>query len=82
MRLHNDWIQDLYIKETLIPREKIKNEDSENFSEQKNSSREKDFYCENGNTVFTEEFHLKRGYCCKNNCRHCPYGKRSSKIKS
>ncbi|WP_323756859.1 DUF5522 domain-containing protein [Roseivirga sp.] len=24
--------------------------------------------------VFTEKYHLKRGYCCKNGCRHCPYG--------
>ena len=24
--------------------------------------------------VFTETWHLKRGRCCKNNCRHCPYG--------
>jgi hypothetical protein len=32
------------------------------------------FYMENGFVVFTEAFHLKRGYCCKNGCRHCPYG--------
>ncbi|MGW8121082.1 MULTISPECIES: DUF5522 domain-containing protein [Roseivirga] len=24
--------------------------------------------------VFTAKYHLKRGYCCKNGCRHCPYG--------
>jgi hypothetical protein len=23
--------------------------------------------------VFTKEFHLSRGYCCGNGCRHCPY---------
>jgi len=27
-----------------------------------------------GYKVFTEAFHLKRGYCCKSGCRHCPYG--------
>jgi hypothetical protein len=27
-----------------------------------------------GFKVFTEKYHLKRGYCCKNGCRHCPYG--------
>ena len=27
-----------------------------------------------GYKVFTEKFHLKRGFCCKNGCRHCPYG--------
>lgn len=32
-----------------------------------------DFYIENNNWVFTEWYHLKRGYCCNNNCRHCPY---------
>jgi Family of unknown function (DUF5522) len=31
------------------------------------------FYWENGLMVFTEAYHLKRGYCCKNGCRHCPY---------
>jgi len=33
------------------------------------------YYMENGLVVFTEAFHLKRGYCCKNRCRHCPYDK-------
>jgi hypothetical protein len=32
-----------------------------------------DFYMENGNVVFTAAYHLKRGTCCKNGCRHCPY---------
>lgn len=27
-----------------------------------------------GFKVFTEKFHLKRGYCCRSGCRHCPYG--------
>ena len=27
-----------------------------------------------GFTVFTELAHLKRGKCCGNQCRHCPYG--------
>lgn len=33
-----------------------------------------DYYIENGLYVFTTWFHLKRGACCKNGCRHCPYG--------
>jgi Family of unknown function (DUF5522) len=33
----------------------------------------KDFYFEKGFMIFTEAYHLKRGYCCKNGCRHCPY---------
>lgn len=26
-----------------------------------------------GYSVFTKDFHLKRGTCCGNRCRHCPY---------
>jgi len=34
-----------------------------------------DYYLnENGLLVFTEAYHLKRGYCCRSGCRHCPYG--------
>ncbi len=32
------------------------------------------YYMENGLMVFTRAFHLKRGYCCRSGCRHCPYG--------
>tara|TARA_R110000868_G_scaffold82146_1_gene232078 strand:+ start:387 stop:551 length:165 start_codon:yes stop_codon:yes gene_type:complete len=36
-----------------------------------------DYYLnKEGYIVFTEKFHLKRGYCCKNACKHCPYGYR------
>ena len=35
-----------------------------------------DFYLENGFMVFTREYHLKRGFCCKSGCRHCPWGYR------
>lgn len=31
------------------------------------------FYMENGFMVFTETYHLARGRCCGNACRHCPY---------
>lgn len=43
-----------------------------------------DYYMsEEGYLVFTEEYHLKRGYCCKSGCKHCPYGydKRTGKFK-
>ncbi len=33
-----------------------------------------DYYFERGLMVFTAVYHLKRGYCCKSSCRHCPYG--------
>jgi 2-iminoacetate synthase ThiH len=28
---------------------------------------------ESGDVVFTKTFHLKRGRCCGNGCRHCPW---------
>jgi hypothetical protein len=34
-----------------------------------------DYYMENGLMVFTAQFHRRRGFCCGNGCRHCPYGK-------
>lgn len=35
-----------------------------------------------GFTVFTELSHLKRGTCCGNKCRHCPYGFENVKEKN
>ena len=36
---------------------------------------EGDFYwTPEGYRCFTEQYHLKRGYCCESGCRHCPYG--------
>jgi hypothetical protein len=32
-----------------------------------------DFYREGASIVFTARFLLRRGYCCRNGCRHCPY---------
>ena len=26
-----------------------------------------------GFVVFTEKYHLEKGFCCGNGCRHCPY---------
>jgi hypothetical protein len=34
-----------------------------------------DYYFEAGLMVLTELFLKKRGYCCGNGCRHCPYSK-------
>ena len=49
--------------------------------------RPEHYYMEGPYMVFTEKYHLEKGYCCKNKCRHCPYEKKSSsgtekKIKS
>ena len=36
------------------------------------------YYTPEGFVVFTASYHTKRGYCCKNACRHCPYGFKKS----
>ena len=48
-------------------------EDFSMFSSRKDMD-EKDYYLSNeGYIVFTEDYHLKRGFCCKSLCKHCPY---------
>ena len=32
-----------------------------------------DYYFDGPYMVFTEKYHLKRGYCCGSGCRHCPW---------
>jgi len=46
---------------------KIEKPESEKFVENI------DYYFENGLMVLTAQFLKKRGYCCANGCRHCPY---------
>jgi hypothetical protein len=29
--------------------------------------------------IFTKEYHLKRGFCCKNQCRNCPWNFKKQK---
>ena len=31
-------------------------------------------HIEAGRWMFTAVYHWKRGHCCENGCRHCPYG--------
>ena len=48
---------------------------NENEFNGKNELDPEDFYfSEDGYIIFTEKYHLKRGYCCKSGCKHCPYG--------
>lgn len=50
------------------------NEDFSMFSNRK-KMEDGDYYLSpEGFIVFTEQYHLKRGYCCKSGCKHCPYG--------
>jgi len=34
----------------------------------------KHYYMEKNLFVYTEYFHIVKGECCRNNCRHCAYG--------
>ncbi len=34
-----------------------------------------DYYIARGLMVLTARYHLRRGYCCDQGCRHCPYSK-------
>ncbi len=39
-----------------------------------------DYYInEQGLMVFTAAYHRKRGHCCRNGCKHCPYGYKNTK---
>jgi hypothetical protein len=39
-----------------------------------------DYYMtEDGFIVFTEKYHLKRGYCCQSGCKHCPWKNKDEK---
>jgi hypothetical protein len=44
-----------------------------------------DYYMDQGLMVLTARYHLRRGYCCEQGCRHCPYpeaqkGHRNSEV--
>ena len=45
------------------------------ISQKKNLDQQDYYLSEEGYIVFTEKYHLKRGYCCQNGCRHCPWKK-------
>jgi biotin synthase-like enzyme len=40
---------------------------------------DQDYYQENDRIIFTAAFHIKRGSCCGNGCRHCPYSPKHKK---
>jgi hypothetical protein len=49
-------------------------DDMSGFSQQSKLESDDYYLTPEGYKVFTEKYLLKRGYCCKNACRHCPYG--------
>ena len=38
-----------------------------------------DYYIEGERVIFTALAHIKRGSCCGNGCKHCPYDKHYQK---
>ena len=40
------------------------------------------YYTPEGYRCFTEQYLLKRGYCCESGCRHCPYGFNKNDLKT
>jgi hypothetical protein len=44
------------------------------FNKQSELEKEDFYLSKEGYKVFTEKYLLKRGYCCKSGCKHCPYG--------
>jgi 2-iminoacetate synthase ThiH len=48
--------------------------DFSDFGQRATLEAEDYYISEEGFIVYTENYHLKRGYCCKNHCKHCPYG--------
>ena len=44
-----------------------------------NFIRDIDYYKDGERVVFTALFHIKRGECCGNGCRHCPYDPKHQK---
>ncbi len=55
-------------------------DDMSGFSKRKEIDPEDYYLSENGYIVFKESYHLKRGYCCKSGCKHCPYGFKNGKL--
>ena len=49
------------------------------FSKIEKLDKNEYYYSDKKYIIFTEKYHLKRGYCCNNNCKHCPYKKSKKK---
>jgi len=47
---------------------------SQGYHSKKNNAEDDFYYSNDGYIIFTEKYHMKRGYCCKSNCKHCPFG--------
>ena len=41
---------------------------------------EGEYYFDGQFLVFAAGYHLRRGYCCGNECRHCPYDENGNAV--
>jgi hypothetical protein len=46
---------------------------NDDVSEDVHEDPNEDYYFDGPYLVFTEAYHLKRGFCCQSGCSHCPY---------
>ena len=49
------------------------------FSKIDKLDKDEYYHSPEGYIVFTAKYHLRKGYCCNNNCKHCPYKKKDKK---
>ena len=52
------------------------------FSKIDKLDKDEYYHSSEGYVIFTEKYHLKRSYCCNNNCKHCPYKKETKNKKN
>lgn len=57
-------------------------DDMSGFSKRSKMDPEDYYMSPDGYLVFTEKYHLKRGFCCGNGCKHCPYTGKNKKSPS
>jgi hypothetical protein len=56
--MKQDWVQEL---------------EAQRIFKEKTKLQADEFYWSDGKLVFTEQYHLRRGRCCNNLCKHCPF---------
>ena len=52
------------------------------FSKIQTLEKDEYYYSKEGYIIFTKKYHLKRGYCCNNMCKHCPFKKENKEKKN
>jgi hypothetical protein len=71
--LHQVTLQKVTAFVTMVKEKGIAYNDAPRYITNTSLIPKLDYYIEDGKWVFTAWYHLKRGKCCHNGCRHCPY---------